>query len=139
MVDWGKDYGVLPSHIWLFLDFRDIEQEISWRGQNIDAGIWAVVENASEVADEVEEGEAVWSSMFLPYAKDVKYDEDGNRERDFWLISVDTFHEPTCMVPDIGNEEEDAAYFRLTPRNEWADLFSAWLRQPHAREFQEEE
>ena len=140
MIDWKRSWGKLPSQIWLFLDLRDIEAPITFKGDKYKAGVYAIVEHASKVDEDLGEPNVVdpmpWSSLFIPYLKDTGEDDDGCVVREFHLVDVETFAEPTCLFPDLGNEDS-RAYYRLLPRNEWADLFLAWVRSNHAREFEE--
>lgn len=128
MIDWGRPFGIQPAHIWTFLDFNDLPT-----GTNIDlgegmrlnkAGVYAVVESALPVedSDEVER-----SQFFLPYKK-VTQSLDPLR-RQFYLVDVDSFAAPACVVPDMGGDPD--AFLRMQPMTRWLELYSNWLRSPH--------
>ena len=51
-----------------------------------------------------------------------------------YFVDAESFHAPTCMVPDFGNPS-DWACLQVTPRSEWASQFSDWLQTKHKREF----
>ena len=137
-VDWGPGYGVLPSHIWCFVELENMpsgRDRIEFGGVHLTDGVHAVVETATcviteEVHEDAEAPETA-SDLFRPLLVDVKgVDAEGQvTGRTFHLASTDAFVAPCCVVPDIGGAPN--AYFEVKPRREWSDLFVTWLRAPH--------
>jgi hypothetical protein len=126
MIDWAGG-EILPAQIWCFVDLRNIPN-----GLYHQPGIYAVIESA-EPKDDNEE--ATWGELFTVYIKETDgLDDDGNLKRKFYLVDVEAFHSPACLIPDLGNEDK-AAFLRLLPKSEWSNQFSAWLKTPHTREF----
>jgi hypothetical protein len=125
MVNWGEA-EILPAQIWIFVDLQEIPDNLVY-----EPGTYAVIESA-EVRKNHAEIEL--SDMFVPYLKETNAKIDGTLQRKFYFVEVDSFHAPTCMIPDFGNPS-DRAYLRLTPRSEWASQFGEWLGTEHLREF----
>jgi hypothetical protein len=130
MVDWGMD-GILPAQLWCFLDLRQLTRNHVVQGLAVTPGIYAVAECAYENDDEEEKR---LSALFVPYTKETTINNDGSMSRRFYLVDVDAFYSPACIIPDIGNENP-SAYLRLLPKADWSDQFSDWLRSEHTREF----
>ena len=127
MIHWA-DMGDQPAHIWTFLDLQDLPP-----GTNIPledgmrlnkAGIYAVVECATP---NMNPQEVQKSQFLLPYRKITKSDDPLLRK--FYLLDVNTFAAPVCLVPDLGGERN--AYLRVQSRTKWLDLYSRWLRDNH--------
>ena len=129
MVNWGGPRGrelILPAQIWMFVDLSGIPEGLSY-----EPGTYAVIESAEEDKDETEQG---LSEMFVPYTKETDgEDDDGDVKRKFYLVDVESFVEPTTVIPDVGNENS-AAYLRLRPKSEWIEQFVTWLRDEHNKE-----
>lgn len=130
MVDWGKPIGILPAHVWCFVDLLNIPE-----GACYDAGIYAIIESSIEVVPEPEKEnkEEKLPSLFVPYTK-----ETNGPDRKFYMIQADAFHSPTVMIPDLGNEDKNA-FLRLHPRIEWGKQFVSWLTSEHTRNFNAED
>ena len=131
LVDWGTGWGILPSHIWCFIELRNMpkgNQKLEYGGITLQDGVYAVVEVAEYVEDE---DAAAQSDLFIPLNLEVKaIDEDGDVEgRQFYLANTEAFVGPCCVVPDIGGPNN--AYFQVKPRREWSDMFVTWLKEPH--------
>ena len=127
MIDWGNNI-ILPGQIWIFVDFRDVPQNLLY-----EPGIYAVIESSDHNEDEEEND---LCELFVPYIKETDgIDEEGNIKRKFYLVDVESFHEPTVVIPDIGNENP-AAMLRLRPKYEWSDQFVTWLGSEHTQEFE---
>ena len=124
MADFGDD-GIFPCQIWGFVDLRHLPVE----DDEQEPAICAIVESLNEVKTP---SEANLSRLFVPYTKQIKENNDGTWERSFWICDVESFLEPTTVIPDIGNID-DTAYLRLKPRHEWADDFGEWLHRPALR------
>ena len=128
MIDWGEDDGgVLPGQIWCFVDLTNIPTNLAY-----EPGIYAVIESSSPAKDR---SDNAFSEIFKPYLKELKkIHKDGRIERSFYLVDVESFHAPTVMIPDIGNQNP-AAFLRMIPRVEWSAQFIEWLHAEHTREF----
>jgi len=127
MIDWGNNI-ILPGQIWIFVDFRDVPPNLPY-----EPGIYAVIESSDHNEDEEEND---LCELFVPYTKETDgVDEEGNIKRKFYLVDVEAFHEPTVLIPDIGNENP-AAMLRLRPKYEWSDQFVTWLSSEHTQEFE---
>lgn len=131
LIDWGPGYGVLPSHIWCFIELENMpigNQKVEYGGITLTDGIFAVVEVASYVE---EKQAAAMSDLFTPLEVEVQgMDSDGDvTARKFYLANTDAFVGPCCVIPDIGGNKN--AYFQVKRRQEWSNLFVQWLRAPH--------
>jgi len=127
MVDWGNNI-ILPGQIWIFVDFHDIAPNLPY-----EPGIYAVIESADPNDDEEEIN---LCDIFVPYVKETDgTDANDAVKRKFYLVDVEAFHEPTVVIPDIGNENP-AAVLRMRPRYEWSDQFVTWLASEHTQEFE---
>ena len=130
LVDWGREWGTLPSHIWCFIRLDNMpigKEKLEYGGIVLKDGVYAVVEVA-EYTQDVQE--ATQSDLFTPCDLDVRLDSDGNvTRRNFYLAHTDAFVGPCCVVPDIGGKNN--AYFQVKPRREWSNIFIDWLKAPH--------
>ena len=121
MIDWG-DYGILPGHIWFFVDLRCIPEDTDlgeFGGISLNHGVYAMIESAEFVEDEQEISK---SKIFVPIRKEVGRDEENDVfVRQFYLADVDSFESPVAVIPDIGGRPND--YFIVKNREEWQDLF----------------
>lgn len=59
---------------------------------------------------------------------------NGTIKRRFYLVDVESFYAPCCMIPDHGNPNP-CAYLYLVPKKDWAAQFSDWLKIEHERDF----
>ena len=154
LLNWDK-HGNLPAEIWCFVDLSMLPEDVSVQVHDFKAprGVYPVVESSEYVVipnededDPVEEapkkrqkkkksgpipedsGEpsTFGSELLRPFRKEVKDFKDGVFVRRFYLIDVDTFLDPICVVPDIG-EKDKLRYFHVKARKEWANDFIAWL------------
>ena len=125
MIDWGNAL-VLPGQLWIFVDLSQIPASLCY-----ERGIYAVVESSNPV---ITPAEVDLSQIFQPYLKETAGPINGTFQRRFYLVDVESFYAPCCMVPDHGNPDP-RAYLRLTPKKEWATQFADWLATEHAREF----
>ena len=171
LLNWDK-HGDLPAEIWCFVDLSMLPEGVSVQVHDFKAprGVYAVVESSEYVViptededDPVEEapkkrqkkkksgpipedlGEpsTFGSELLRPFRKEVKEFKDGVFVRRFYLVDVDTFLDPICVVPDIG-EKDKLRYFHVKARKEWANIFIEWLEQDEkigrkTREMMEEE
>jgi hypothetical protein len=97
-------------------------------GISLKDGVFAVVEVGNLEAAAQEE---VQSDLMLPILKDVVVDAEGLVEkRTFYLADTEAFEDPCCVIPDIGGPTN--RYFVVQPRNEWANLFVAWVADKHS-------
>ena len=128
-VNWGQD-GRYPAHIWCFVSLQGLptgRHGLTYGGTPLRDGVFAVVETATVEANE---DLIVKSDLMIPVCKEVDLDEDGNvTNRTFYLADTEAFEDPCCVVPDLGGPSN--RYFVVKPRNQWADLFIAWLEDPH--------
>jgi hypothetical protein len=129
LIDWGPEWGTQPAHIWTFLDLNELPAGTNFiignTGMRLEKpGIYAVVESAyvNTNPNEIEQ-----STLLIPICKEVN--NLLPLERKFYLVDVDTFEAPTCVVPDIGGEAN--AFFRLLPKKEWLSTFVSWLNAPY--------
>jgi hypothetical protein len=125
MLQWEANV-LLPAQIWTFVDLSQIPDDLVYA-----PGIYAVVESAQKRNNAAE---IDLSQIFVPYFKETDPKRAGKVQRKFYFVDVESFHAPTCMIPDFGNPS-DRAYLQVTPRSEWASQFSDWLKSEHAREF----
>ena len=137
IIDWGRDWGKLPSHIWCFVMLSNMPKgrdQIEHGGVYLQDGVFAVVEVASYVPipdDDRVKMRGLRSDLFIPLDLEVEgMDEEGDvTGRKFYLASTDAFVGPCCVIPDIGGPTN--RYFQVKPRSEWVDEFVVWLKQPH--------
>ena len=125
VVDWGESV-FLPGQIWIFVDLREIPEGLIY-----EPGIYAVMESSIKRTAQTETS---LSQMFVPYFKETLPKKEGNVQRRFYFVEVESFHATTCMIPDFGNPS-DRAYLQVTPRSEWASHFSECLKSKHERKF----
>ena len=130
LVDWG-DEGVLPCHVWCFVDLTRLDsgtKSLQFGGANLKKNVYAVVETTSY--DENEE-EIAMSDIFIPLHLDVEeLDEDGNVvARQFYLADVEAIVGPCAVIPNIGGDK--TSYLQVKKREEWCEIFEQWLRKPH--------
>ena len=128
MINWGNG-PYLPAQIHCFVDLRDIPSNRDYK-----PGIYAIIESAEPIK---EEEVRIQSELFRPYAKETETDEEGNAMRKFYVVDVESFVSPVCVVPDVGHANPGAVLC-LLPRSEWAGAFKTWLSTEHSREFTED-
>ncbi len=125
IVDWGDD-GELPNRIWGFLDLSVLPPNsgLSHGGiDNIQPGIYAIVESAAYIEDEKEINR---SNIFVPVRKEVDVMEHGNVVRaKLYLADVEAIVAPVSVIPDIGGLPHD--YFVVKNASQWRDNFIDWL------------
>ena len=93
----------------------------------IDPGLYAIVESATFVDQEMEDSE---SELFVPIVKEVlKNEEDDGMISIYYLANVDSFHKPVVVIPDVGGPPD--AYFMVKPRATWREDFTKWLDMKH--------
>jgi hypothetical protein len=130
MIDWGKKYGIQPGHIRTFLDLSELPEGSKIKLPDApcltEPGTYAVVEAAMPVTDPIEIGR---SQFLIPYNK--MYNSLAPLERKYFLVDVESFVAPVCMVPDMGGRQD--GYFRMLPRSEWLELYKKWIRAPHEK------
>ena len=128
-MNWGQD-GRYPAQIWCFVSLQGLptgRHGLTYGGTPLRDGVFAVVETATVEANE---DLIVKSDLMIPVCKEVDLDEAGNvTNRTFYLADTEAFEDPCCVVPDLGGPSN--RYFVVKPRNQWADLFIAWLEDPH--------
>ena len=89
------------------------------------AGTYAVVEAALPSTDPEVTGR---SHYFIPYVK-MTQSLEPELERKFWLVDVEAFVAPCCVIPDMGGTKD--SFLRLRPRSQWLELYVDWLKAPH--------
>ena len=129
LIDWGEGWGTLPSHIWCFVELRNMpigSKRLQFGGITLQDGVFAMVEVGEYSLDD-----ALQSDLFIPLSVEVDgVDAKGEvTGRKFYLANTDAIVGPCCVVPNIGAEQN--AYFQVKPRREWSKLFVEWLKQPH--------
>ena len=132
IVDWGVDYGHLPSHICCFVRITGIPTGAGapeFGGIRLHNGVFAVCEVAHAAMDDSEEEHA--SDLFTPLTIEVgEQDADGTvLERKLYLANTDAIVGPCAVIPDIGGAPN--AYLRVKQRGLWAPQFVRWLRSRH--------
>ena len=138
LVDWGRDYGVLPAHIWCFVNLTSFDsgtETIEFGGIDLKSGVYAVVECGNYVEDPDIVGA---SQLFIPVTLEVKKIHPRDPEtkkvpidRRFYLADCEAFHGVCSVIPDLGGKAN--AYFQVKPRREWVDIFKEWLQKPHQK------
>jgi len=127
VIDWGED-GNLPCKIWGFVDltFLPHDSGVDYGGiENIAPGLYAIVESARYVEDDVE---VQRSEIFVPITKDVGQMKNNKvKKLQYYLADVEAFVEPTVVIPDLGGAPN--AYFEVKTKSKWCEDFIGWLEQ----------
>ena len=131
LFDWGPGYGILPGHIWCFVELAGLpsgRSALEFGGVRVENGVFAVIEAATY--DDIE-GNDLQSDLFTPITVGVGgMDGEGNvTSREFYLADVSSITGPCVVVPDIGGPKN--AYFQVKSRRDWAKEFVHWLDTPH--------
>lgn len=131
IVDWGRKWGKLPSHIWCFVSLSQMptgRKRIQHGGQVLEDGVCAVCEVAECDKDAVN---ITKSDLFTPLLLETKgLDEDGDViGRQFHLANTEAIVGPCSVIPDIGGPKN--AYFEVKNRASWSAEFVTWLKTPH--------
>jgi hypothetical protein len=126
MLQWQE--GDFPAQLWCFLDLTGLPTGITVKvdeDSNVDTGIYAVVSSTVYV-----EEESPMSDIFTPLKLESKMvGEEGEvLQRRFYLVDVETFKDPLCVIPNVGTKDE---YLMMKPRAQWSDDFITWLEMPH--------
>jgi len=100
---------------------------------NYAPGVYAIIHPATPVV----EGDEL-SEIFKPYTKGLSETDEGVPYTTFEMVNVNTIIEPCACIPDL-DHENPRAYLLMKRRGQWTDTFEAWLNEPHAREFDEEQ
>ena len=129
MINWGTGTD-LPAQIHCFVDLRGISDK-----SRIEQAIYAVIESADQ---DLSPTDQVSSELFQPYIKETQIDDEGNIKRKFYMVDVDSFAAPACVIPNMGHDNP-AALLCLVPKHEWPDQFSEWLGEEHSRDFTEQD
>ena len=132
-VNWGPT-GKYPCEIWCFLVLEGLPERgrhaIKFEGETIENGTYAVCEFAKVDNPEIE-GDR--SEILIRCSKEVELDSKGMvLQRKFVLADTEAFVQPCAAVPDIGGPPN--RYFVVQPREEWAEMFIAWVNKPHNRD-----
>ncbi len=123
-----RDY--VAGQIMCFVDLSTMPEN---NPLNYTPGVYAIIHPATPVS----EGEEL-SEIFKPYTKGLSETEEGVPFTTFEMVNASTIIEPCVCIPDLDNENE-RAYLLMMRRGQWTDTFEAWLNEPHAREFDEEQ
>lgn len=118
-------------HIWMFLDLRHHSpNELN----GMQHGIYAIAETAYESRNREEKE---MSQLFVPYIKRiVRTRRDNTIIRKFTLVNIDCIRDTAFVIPDIGSQN-NAAFLKLRPQEDWVQLFRDWIQSEHTREFEE--
>jgi hypothetical protein len=101
---------------------------MEYGGVRLEDATYAVVETA--YLEEDNSDELGRSDLMMPVLKEVDFDHEGFvSRRHFYLADTDAFVDPCCCIPDIGGPKN--RYFVVKPRNQWSQLFTAWVEDPH--------
>ena len=132
IIDWGPDYGELPTHTWCFVDLSGYEntgtRAVEHGGVDLEPCVCAVVESTTHEMDDKHRA----SELFVPLRKDAICADDEEtkvRSRVFHLAKTDAIVRPCCVIPDIGGPQNRHHY--VLPRNIWAGIFTKWVEEPH--------
>ena len=136
-VNWGGEWGTLPSQIWCFVDLRGLDlpggrSALKNEGIVIQDGVYAVVETAEKEQVDPNRPEPR-SELLEPVLKTVKerhvIEGTFHATRQFYLADTEAIVDPACVVPDLGGPYN--RYFVVKPRNQWAEEFRKWVLDPH--------
>lgn len=137
LVDWGGGWGVLPSHIWCFVQVGGMPTGSSapvYGGIRLHDGVYAVVEVATYDEEDEVHGDYA-SDLFTPLTLEVEaLNPVGDEvvERKFYLANTDAIVGPCVVIPDIPEPGGPPnAYLQVKPRAEWSKHFVTWLRSRH--------
>ena len=130
LVDWGED-GHFPAQIWGFLDLTslplNVELELDLGDDEVkpqlSSNTFAIVESATPYVEDSPMSD-IWSPITLDTAKD----PTGSLKRYFYVVDVDTFISPMCVIPNLGGPIDE--YLWMKPRKQWKADFIAWLEEP---------
>ena len=129
LLDWGPGYGIVPVHIWCFLELPLLpsgRDKLQYGGIDLESGTYAVVESSKYSEDEDE----VYSDLFTPITMEVCQNEEGQvTGRKFYLASCNAIVAPCIVVPDYGGQPN--AYFQVKNRSAWVKDFRNWVNSPH--------
>ena len=133
LVDWGGGHGVLPSHIWCFVDLKGLPlgcSTLEYGGIQLQDGVHAIVEVATydeEPDEDAQDEDVVPSDLFVSLTLEVDAiddDDDGDvTARQFFLAPVTAIVGPCIVILDVGGATN--GYFQVKPRREWKDEFIA--------------
>ena len=127
LVDWGGDEPE-PAHVWCFMAVsglpvskkkRNKHRERLQNGHTVMRnGVYAVAEIAAWSEKPLN------SRLFRRLTMEMASNAAGSRSRRrrFYLISVEQFVGPCCVVPDLGSKNK-RDFFQVKNRDNWASLF----------------
>ena len=126
MLQWQE--GDFPAQIWCFLDLTGLPTGIAVEvdeNSTVNKGIYAVVSSTVYV-----EEDSPLSDIFTPLKLESEMvGEEGQvLKRRFYLVDVEAFKDPLCVIPNVGTKDE---YLMMKPRAQWSDDFITWLEMPH--------
>ena len=114
LVDWGKEWGVLPCKIWCFVDLSNADlptgkSTIQHGDVDLKKGVYAVVE-CGDYSDK--DDDIIASDLFQPLSLEVEeWMEDGTARRKLYMADVEAFKGPCIVIPDIGGYGNE--YFQV--------------------------
>ena len=123
------DEGDYPAQIWGFVDLTSLPDGIEVQLDDetvLSNNVYAIVESALYV----EEGEPL-SDFWIPvYFDETEVAADGTVvDRRYYVVDVETFSEPLCVIPNIGGPKTE--FLMMRPRAKWSEDFIDWLNAPH--------
>ena len=132
MLNWENTR--VPAQIWCFVVIDCIPPDessgIVHGGVEVKNGVYAVVELTRYERNPDKVGR---SDIFVPVKKLVDQEAQGNQRwrRQYYLAKVEDICEPIAVVANIGGPSK-REYFVVKQRNEWVQMFTEWLEDPHS-------
>ena len=120
--DIAPPVDIRPAQILCFVDLRTLDGTDT--AGHLPSGVYALVQSSDPVLDEEE---VLMSELFTPFTKNLEV----------MVVPITSLLSPTCMIPDLSNEEDQSRYLNLFRRRDWASIFEAWLWEDHEQHFNE--
>ncbi len=143
--DWAifnwQTEGELPGKISGFVDLERLPVDNKMEYGGMTGGIppakYAIIESAEFVENKKVGSKLSCSSMLRPIELEVESMDERGRDRSnhrvkrhkYYLVDIDAIVSTAIVVPDIGGPPN--AYFLVQPLDDWAQLFTSWICEPH--------
>lgn len=142
VVDWGGSAGELPSQIWCFVVLDGLPKSKKKQDKHKDRlnhghcslkdGVYAVVERSRYIPRPVE-----WNQNPEVLFKRLGLETGPNQRREFYLVNVEAFKGPCCVIADYGAEDL-TTYFEIANREKWPGIFYDWMKKPVPAAYQQD-